>query len=570
MKSSEKLNLYAFKRLFVILLVAVIVVCGAGLIACNIFVKLDSISAVYNGDGIEVGGALEKSKITVTAKYSDNSDKTVTNFELSGFSSETAGDKVVTISYTENNVTKTTTVTVKVVETNPEPVTLVSITAVYNGPEIEIGGTLNKADIEVTAYYSDTTDKAVTDFEVSGFDSSTFGVKRVNVTYTDGIKVGCVVEITVKEKTPEVANYGKYGILQQDGSVKITNTSYVQDELQIHFIAFENNLAGDSVFIKAGDTDILIDAGSTYSSAATIDKYISNYCTDGVLEYVIATHAHEDHISGFVGNSTVSGILDRYKCENIIRYANRNTTSQVSKDFEAKCDVQKQNGANVITALEWWNNESGRKIKLTDYIEMEIVYNKYYASPIKSDENSNSVCVMFNQYGQNYDNTNAENPDNDKYVNHYLFTGDLESNGERAMVQYYNSIEKPLPHCVLYKGGHHGSDTSSSQELMAAITPKLVCICTCCGDKKYNFPAQEAIDRIAVQTDMVFLTNVNVEGSSSTPLNGNICVTSNEKGVFVNCTNNNTLFKDTEWFNQNRICPEAWKKQEETTGQQTA
>ena len=45
-------------------------------------------------------------------------------------------------------------------------------------------------------------------------------------------------------------------------------------------------------------------------------EYVDKYCTDGVLEYVIATHAHQDHIAGFVGNkdgNTRTGILYQYK-----------------------------------------------------------------------------------------------------------------------------------------------------------------------------------------------------------------------------------------------------------------
>ena len=68
------------------------------------------------------------------------------------------------------------------------------------------------------------------------------------------------------------------------------------------FLELGNYYAGDSVYIKAGEVDILIDAGSRASSSTTIHNYIKEYCTDRKLEYVIATHAHQDHIAGFVGD----------------------------------------------------------------------------------------------------------------------------------------------------------------------------------------------------------------------------------------------------------------------------
>ena len=42
--------------------------------------------------------------------------------------------------------------------------------------------------------------------------------------------------------------------------------------------------------------------------------------------------------------------------------------------------------------------------------------------------------------------------------------------------------------------------------------------------------------------------------------NGNIVVCTNSEGeISVACANNNTLLKDSEWFKNNRVCPQAWK-----------
>lgn len=76
---------------------------------------------------------------------------------------------------------------------------------------------------------------------------------------------------------------------------------YVSGDLQIHFMELGNNYTGDSIYIKAGETDILIDAGSRANSTDATSEYIDRYCTDGTLEYVIATHADQDHIAGFAG-----------------------------------------------------------------------------------------------------------------------------------------------------------------------------------------------------------------------------------------------------------------------------
>jgi hypothetical protein len=42
-------------------------------------------------------------------------------------------------------------------------------------------------------------------------------------------------------------------------------------------------------------------------------------------------------------------------------------------------------------------------------------------------------------------------------------------------------------------------------------------------------------------------------------MNGNIIIASSKEGIVLDCSNNNTPLKDTEWFKNNRTCPSAWK-----------
>ena len=91
-------------------------------------------------------------------------------------------------------------------------------------------------------------------------------------------------------------------------------TEIENPDISIYFLELGNEYTGDSTYIKAGDVDILIDAGSRNASAGTISSFVDEYCTDGKLEYVIATHAHQDHIAGFVGTNSVPGIFEKYEC----------------------------------------------------------------------------------------------------------------------------------------------------------------------------------------------------------------------------------------------------------------
>ena len=93
------------------------------------------------------------------------------------------------------------------------------------------------------------------------------------------------------------------------------------DPISFHFLTLGNANNGDSIYIKAGENDILMDAGSKSGSASTIAKALKEYVTDGKLEYVSCTHAHSDRYSGMGGNADSAfdggryGILYQFKMD---------------------------------------------------------------------------------------------------------------------------------------------------------------------------------------------------------------------------------------------------------------
>jgi competence protein ComEC len=326
-------------------------------------------------------------------------------------------------------------------------------------------------------------------------------------------------------------------------------------DLSVHFLELGNRYTGDSVYIKSGNIDILIDAGSKNGSAATIISYLDGYVEDGILEYVIATHAHEDHIAGFYstgsGAKKVAGIFEKYEVKTIIDFPKTNSSTVTYNNYIKARNDEIQAGAKHYTALECFNNQGGaaRKYQIGDGIELEILYNYYYDN-YTSSENDYSVVVMIN-YGES----------------RYLFTGDLEKSGEDKLVDYYQKNFGGLPKCVLYKGGHHGSSTSSNDKLLKAIRPEYICICTCVGSSQYTpnipnqYPTQEFIDRISIYTSKVYVTTLVTDYAKDKfeSMNGNIIFLASN-GVFsVICSNNDTVLKDTAWFAEYRTTPKAWR-----------
>ena len=324
------------------------------------------------------------------------------------------------------------------------------------------------------------------------------------------------------------------GIIPQES----VQDDIITDELSIHFLELGSSAPGDCTLIKTGDVEVLIDAGSTEDSASTIVPYIQSYCT-GVLDYVIVTHADADHIAAFVGTEEVDGVFESFECGTIIDFPKTTKNTDLYNDYVALRDAEVSAGAKHFTALQCWNNEGNgaqKSYPLAEGITLNILYQKYYVEST-STENNNSVCVLLSQGD-----------------NHYLFTGDLQASGEKSLVASNN-----LPPCKLYKAGHHGSDTSSTKDLIDVIQPEIVVANCCCGGK-YDFPHQEVIDNIAPYTDKFYIPVITSTIKSGYEiLNGNIIVSSNGEEVNIRFTGKDTKLKDTDWFKANRTTPDKWK-----------
>ena len=346
------------------------------------------------------------------------------------------------------------------------------------------------------------------------------------------------------------------------GAAEGSEADIVSADLSVHFLETGNKYTGDCILIKCGDTEVLVDAGSRQSSASALRAYIDGYCTDGVLEYVVATHSDQDHIAGFVGTSSggeYNGILYGYEIGTIIRFdrTNKQTVTAAGNPtlygrFLTAVEHAEDEGAAVYTGLECYNGENGARrtwyLDEEQTVSLNILYNYYYEND-SPDENNYSVCFLLTQRlagGGEYN---------------YLFTGDLEEEGEEYLVEY-----NELPEVELFKAGHHGSPTSSNDVLLSVIKPKNVVVCCCAGSDEYTdnnanqFPSQAFVSRICGYTENVYVTTMASDGEEEfKPMNGTVvfyCGTAEgETGASLKlwCSNNSVKLKDTEWFKENRV-----------------
>ena len=116
----------------------------------------------------------------VTAKYSDNSTKIVTSSaEVQGFnSSTTTNSQQITISYTENGVTKSAA---------PYNIAIIALSSIsVSGQKTEYYVGESFVMPTVTAHYSNSSSKTVTGATQSGFNSSAAVVSQtITISFTD-------------------------------------------------------------------------------------------------------------------------------------------------------------------------------------------------------------------------------------------------------------------------------------------------------------------------------------------------------------------------------------------------
>ena len=276
---------------------------------------------------------------------------------------------------------------------------------------------------------------------------------------------------------------------------------------------------------------------------------------DNVLDYVIITHAHEDHYAGFATNSHTESLFDHYRTNGksigtIITFSNTNkdSSNKMFSNYQRELGEAIISGAKHYTSLECINQSKAGAQKTYDLgngVELNFLYQKFYEEK-STTENNYSVCFEIKQ-------------GKDKS---YLFTGDLEKEGELSLISAES--ENHLGEVELYKAGHHGSKTSSCSELLEVIQPKIVVVTCVAGSSEYTsknenqFPTQEFINNVSIYTNQIYVTSlcINYSANQFTSFNGTIVVCSNPTSKSqVLCSNNTTILKDTEWFKNNRKLP---------------
>ena len=186
------------------------------------------------------------------------------------------------------------------------------------------------------------------------------------------------------------------------------NSEFINDSsLSIHFLELGNKYAGDCVYIKVGDVDILVDSGSKAESIPYITSYVDSYCTDKVLDFVIVTHAHEDHYAGFSTHESGESLFDHYSnqetgtsIKTVITFSKQNKSisdNKMFKNFMRELGELIAEGTNVHDVLECYeNNEKGQNDKHPK---------RYYVLGYDKDGNEILIEFLYHKFYKEYSET---------------------------------------------------------------------------------------------------------------------------------------------------------------------
>lgn len=250
------------------------------------------------------------------------------------------------------------------------------------------------------------------------------------------------------------------GTVKQDEQIISSvseNISIKSDKLNILFL--DVGQADCELIILDGKT-MLIDAGNKSDG----EKIVSAIKGLGIskLDYVIGTHVHEDHIGG------MSYIIDAFEVENFyLPYNTTNTTSYYETLLTSLTNKNmKINQVNV-----------GDILKLGE-ASCEIM-------SVKNDEpenaNEESIVVEITYKSQKF-----------------LFMGDAEEVNEKS--RFWNDVD-------VLKVGHHGSNTSSTEEFLNQVLPEIAII-SVGRENSYGLPKEKILKRFEKIGSKIYRTDL--------------------------------------------------------------
>lgn len=259
----------------------------------------------------------------------------------------------------------------------------------------------------------------------------------------------------------------------QEGPIKERKTEDVifadENTLNVYFIDVGQ---ADSILLENKGHYMLIDAGNNEDGPKLVNYFNEQDIKE--FDYVVGTHAHEDHFGG------MDDIIKNFKIDNFYMPDAITTT----KTFEDVLDALEE--TNVIFQTP--------KVNQTFNLQDTTITT---LSVTADEKNLNDTSIVLKvKHG----------------TNTFLFMGDASTKIEK------NLLNKDIKSDVL-KVGHHGSRYSTSLEFLKKVSPEYAVISV--GENNtYKHPHEEILKRLEEQNIQIYRTDK--QGTILAKSNGSI------------------------------------------------
>ncbi|MEE8620037.1 MAG: ComEC/Rec2 family competence protein [Dehalococcoidia bacterium] len=227
------------------------------------------------------------------------------------------------------------------------------------------------------------------------------------------------------------------------------------DKLHVSFLDVGQ---GDAILIQTPNgQDILIDGGPDFQK---INLELSQKLPfwDRTIDLVVCTQPQADHVTGLVE------VLQRYKVKQVLEPG----VSYNSSVYQEWINVVEDKG------IEYNIARTGQEIDLGNGIELEVLNPPQDLFEETSHDVDNNGVVLRLTWGK---------------VS-FLFTADIREAAEFELIGQRANLRS-----TVLKVAHHGSDTSTTSQFLAAVDPEVAVICVG-ANNPFGHPSPEVMQRL--------------------------------------------------------------------------
>jgi competence protein ComEC len=232
-------------------------------------------------------------------------------------------------------------------------------------------------------------------------------------------------------------------------------------------VAFLDVGQGDAILIQTpGGRQLLVDGGP---QPALLAERVSEQMPfwDREVDLVVATHPDNDHVAG------LPAIFERFRVDMLLT---NGELLDVTPAYRVLLVEAQADGAEIHEAV------IGERLDLGDGVMIEVLHPGEERNLENRNENSVSLRLTYGDFS-------------------LLLTGDSAEEAERAMVASGLALR-----ALVFKAGHHGSNTSSNDFFLAAVRPQIV-IVSAGIDNRYGHPHPEVLERAAAVGAQILRTD---------------------------------------------------------------